>query len=39
MYEWSEPMQMVRDAVRQFVDKEVKPHVWDLEHGDEPPTA
>ncbi|MBX7159776.1 MAG: acyl-CoA/acyl-ACP dehydrogenase [Acidimicrobiia bacterium] len=37
MYEWSEPMQMVRDAVRQFVDKEVKPHVWDLEHGDEPP--
>lgn len=37
MYEWSEPMQMMRDTVRQFVEKEVKPHVWDLEHGDVPP--
>ncbi len=28
---------MIRDAVRQFVEKEIKPHVEDLEHGDLPP--
>ena len=28
---------MIRDAVRQFVEKEIKPHVEELEHGDLPP--
>ncbi|HVM55412.1 MAG TPA: acyl-CoA dehydrogenase family protein [Acidimicrobiales bacterium] len=37
MYEWSEEQQMIRDAVRQFVDKEIRPHVEALEHGDLPP--
>src|SRR5690349_7366762 len=37
MFEWSEEQQMIRDAVRQFVDKEIKPHVDELEHGDLPP--
>ncbi len=37
MYEWSEEQLMVRDAVRQFIDKEIRPHVDELEHGDTPP--
>ena len=37
MYEWSEEQLMVRDAVRQFIDKEIRPRVDDLEHGDMPP--
>jgi alkylation response protein AidB-like acyl-CoA dehydrogenase len=37
MFEWSEEQQMIRDAVRQFVDKEIRPHVEELEHGDTPP--
>ncbi len=37
MFEWSEEQTMIRDAVRQFVEKEIKPHVEDLEHGDLPP--
>ena len=37
MFEWSEEQLMVRDAVRQFVDKEIRPHVEELEHGDLPP--
>jgi len=37
MFEWSEEQQMIRDAVRQFVDKEIRPHVEELEHGDLPP--
>ncbi|MGI8792657.1 MAG: acyl-CoA dehydrogenase family protein, partial [Acidimicrobiales bacterium] len=37
MFEWSEEQQMVRDAIRQFIDKEVKPHLTELEHGDMPP--
>jgi alkylation response protein AidB-like acyl-CoA dehydrogenase len=37
MYEWPEEMQMIRDAVRQFVDAEVRPHREELEHGDLPP--
>src|SRR5215218_1121140 len=37
MFEWSEEQRMIRDAVRQFVEKEIKPHVEDLEHGDLPP--
>ncbi len=37
MYEWSEEQLMVQGAVRDFVEKEVKPHVEELEHGDLPP--
>src|ERR1043165_5407010 len=37
MFEWSEEQLMMRDAVRQFVDKEIRPHVEALEHGDLPP--
>ena len=37
MFEWSEEQEMVRQAVRQFVEKEIKPHVEELEHGDTPP--
>src|SRR5687768_14333879 len=37
MFEWSEEQLMIRDAVRQFVDKEIRPHVEELEHGDMPP--
>jgi acyl-CoA dehydrogenase len=37
MYTWSEEQLMVRDAIRQFVDKEIRPHVEELEHGDLPP--
>src|SRR5258708_7234434 len=35
--EWPEEMLMLRDAVKQFVDKEIRPNVDDLEHGDLPP--
>src|SRR5437868_11338855 len=37
MFEWSEELKMVRDAVRTFVDNEVRPHREELEHGDLPP--
>ncbi len=37
MFEWSDEHLMVRDAVRRFVDEEVRPHLDDLEHGDMPP--
>jgi alkylation response protein AidB-like acyl-CoA dehydrogenase len=37
MFEWSEEQLMIRDAIRQFVDKEIKPHLEELEHGDLPP--
>src|ERR1041384_4357565 len=37
MYEWPEELQMVRDAVRQFVENEIRPHREELEHGDMPP--
>ena len=37
MHEWSESQLMIRDAVRQFVEKEIAPHVEELEHGDLPP--
>ena len=37
MYEWSEEQLMVRDAVRQFIEKEIRPNVDELEHGDTPP--
>jgi alkylation response protein AidB-like acyl-CoA dehydrogenase len=37
MFQWTEEQEMVRQAVRQFVEKEVKPHLDELEHGDLPP--
>jgi len=37
MFEWSDEHQMIREAVKRFVDEEVRPHVEDLEHGDLPP--
>jgi acyl-CoA dehydrogenase len=35
--EWSDEQQMVRGAVRDFIEKEVVPHHRELEHGDLPP--
>lgn len=37
MFEWSEEDIMVRDALRSFIDKEVRPHVDELETGQLPP--
>lgn len=37
MFEWSEEDLMVRDAVRGFIDKEVRPHIDELESGQLPP--
>ncbi len=37
MFEWSEEHQMIRSAVREFVEKEVRPHREELEHGDMAP--
>jgi alkylation response protein AidB-like acyl-CoA dehydrogenase len=37
MIEWTEQHQMIRDAVRRFVEAEVVPNVEALEHGDLPP--
>jgi alkylation response protein AidB-like acyl-CoA dehydrogenase len=37
MFEWPEELQMVRHAVRQFVDNEIRPYRDELEHGDLPP--
>ena len=37
MIEWSEEHRMISEAVRRFVDDEIRPHVDELEHGDLPP--
>lgn len=37
MYEWSETHLMLRDAVRNFCQTEIEPHLDELEHGDTPP--
>ncbi|MBI1813931.1 MAG: acyl-CoA dehydrogenase family protein [Deltaproteobacteria bacterium] len=37
MIEWSEQHQMIRDAVRRFIEAEIKPNLEALEHGDLPP--
>lgn len=37
MYEWNETQKMIQTMVRQFVEREVKPNVDALEHGDMPP--
>jgi acyl-CoA dehydrogenase len=35
--DWSDEQQMVRKAVRDFIERELVPHHRDLEHGDLPP--
>jgi alkylation response protein AidB-like acyl-CoA dehydrogenase len=37
MYEWSDTDLMFRDALRKFIDKEVRPHVDRMESGELPP--
>ncbi len=37
MIEWSEQHLMIRDAMRRFIEAEIKPHLEELEHGDTPP--
>ncbi|MFW0796046.1 acyl-CoA dehydrogenase family protein [Gordonia sp. CPCC 205515] len=37
MFEWSDEDLMVRDALRAFIDKEIRPHIDDLETGVLPP--
>ncbi|HET9139845.1 acyl-CoA dehydrogenase family protein [Actinophytocola sp.] len=37
MIEWADTDRMVRDAIREFVDRELRPHIEELEHGDLPP--
>ena len=37
MYEWSETDLMIRDAVRAFIDKEIRPNLDALESGEIPP--
>ena len=37
MFEWSEEQLMVRDAIRRFIEAEIKPNLDELEHGDLPP--
>ncbi len=39
MIEWSEMHIAIRDAVRRFVESEIKPNLEELEHGDTPPYA
>jgi acyl-CoA dehydrogenase len=35
--DWTDEQQMVREALREFVEKEIAPQVDELEHGDLPP--
>ncbi|MEU3765185.1 acyl-CoA dehydrogenase family protein [Amycolatopsis keratiniphila] len=37
MIEWSETELLIRDAIREFVDKEIRPHLDALESGTLPP--
>jgi alkylation response protein AidB-like acyl-CoA dehydrogenase len=37
VYRWTDEQLMIRDAIRQFVEREIKPHLDELEHGDLPP--
>jgi len=37
VYQWSDEHEMVRGAVRQFIDKEIRPRIDEFEHGDTPP--
>ncbi len=37
MFEWADEHVMLRDAVRQFIEAEIVPHIDEFEHGDTPP--
>ena len=37
MFEWSDTDIIMRDAMRQFIDKEIRPHLDELESGELPP--
>ncbi|WP_062994153.1 acyl-CoA dehydrogenase family protein [Nocardia mikamii] len=37
MFEWSETDEMIRAAVRAFIDKEIRPHLDALDSGEMPP--
>jgi alkylation response protein AidB-like acyl-CoA dehydrogenase len=37
VYQWTDEQEMVRSAARHFIDKEIRPRVDELEHGDTPP--
>jgi len=37
MIEWTEQHQMIRDAMRKFIEAEIKPNLEEFEHGDTPP--
>ena len=37
MIQWSEQHEMIRDAVRRFVEAEIAPNLEEFEHGDTPP--
>jgi len=37
VYQWTDEQEMVRGAVRQFIDKEIRPRIDEFEHGDTPP--
>jgi alkylation response protein AidB-like acyl-CoA dehydrogenase len=37
MIEWSETDALIRDAIREFVDREIRPQAEELERGDVPP--
>ena len=37
MIEWSEQHVMIRDAIRKFIEVEIKPRLEELEHGETPP--
>ena len=37
MFQWSDEHLMIQDAVRRFIDEEVRPHVDELETGQLPP--
>ncbi|HWB66213.1 MAG TPA: acyl-CoA dehydrogenase family protein [Mycobacteriales bacterium] len=37
MYEWSDTEVMIREAIRDFVDAEIRPHIDELESGELPP--
>ncbi len=37
MFEWSDEDLMVRDALRAFIEKEIRPHIDELETGQLPP--
>ena len=37
MIEWNDEQLMVRDAMKKFVEREIKPNLTELEHGEMPP--